>query len=408
MKIIVQKFGGTSLSTQELRNQVINKIINAKRGGFQPVVVVSAMGRKGDPYATDTLLEMNSWICKDVHPREMDLLISCGEIISTVILANTLKARGYEARAFTGGQAGIITDSNFMEADILDVRPDRILDSLAKGRIPIVAGFQGVTENGDFTTLGRGGSDVTAVALAGALSAFAVEIYSDVDGIMTADPKIVTNACVLSHVSYSEVLELASKGAKVIHPRAVEYAIRDNIPLFIKNTSNAAPGTIISCEYDGALSSKQILSKQVVTGIAHIADRIQVTIFQDDPTKNNKVLTKLADNHISIDIINILPDKMIFTIEGAKQKEAQHILKDNKCRYSILENCSKISVVGGKMRGVPGVMSAIVTALSKNNIQILQTADSHTTISCLVKGEDTSKAVIALHEEFELYKKEIQ
>ena len=214
MKIVVQKFGGTSLATPEMRNRVVQKIINAKRGGFQPVVVVSAIGRKGDPYATDTLIDVNLKICKDIHPREMDLLMSCGVIISSVILANTLKARGYEARAFTGGQAGIITDCNFTEADILEIKPDRILDSIANGRIPVIAGFQGVTGDGDLTTLGRGGSDVTAVALGEALSAFAVEIYSDVDGVMTADPKIVSNASVLSQISYSDILELASKGLK--------------------------------------------------------------------------------------------------------------------------------------------------------------------------------------------------
>lgn len=405
MKIVVQKFGGSSLSTPELRDRVVKKIINAKRGGFQPVVVVSAMGRKGDPYATDTLIDMNLEICKDIHPREMDLLMSCGEIISTVTLANTLKAHGYDTRAFTGGQAGILTDYNFMEADIEEIKPDRIMDSLANGRIPIVAGFQGITDKGDFTTLGRGGSDVTAVALGEALSAYAVEIYSDVDGVMTADPKIVPNASVLSHVSYADILELASKGAKVIHPRAIEYAIRGNIPVFIKNTSKTTPGTIVSFEYERSFGPNKVLSKRVVTGVAHITGRVQVTIFQEDSAINNRILTQLADNHISIDIINIFPDKMIFTIEDLKIEETKHIIEDNKCEYSVLENCSKISVVGNKMRGVPGVMSTIVRALNKNKIQILQTADSHTTISCLVKGEDTSEAVIALHEEFELYKK---
>ncbi|MFY9177726.1 MAG: aspartate kinase [Caldicoprobacterales bacterium] len=405
MKIVVQKFGGTSLATPEMRCKVAEKIINAKRGGFKPVVVVSAIGRKGDPYATDTLIDINSQICRDIHPREMDLLMVCGEIISAVVLANTLKARGYEARAFTGGQAGIITDTNFTQAEILEIKPDRILESIKDGRIPVVAGFQGITEQGDFTTLGRGGSDVTAVALGEALSAYAVEIFTDVDGVMTADPKIVPNASVLSHVSYLDVLELADKGAKVIHPRAIEYAIRAKIPVFIKNTSNSTPGTVISFENERSFGPKNIISTQVVTGVAHITGRIQVTIYQDDPIINNRILAQLADNHISIDIINIFPDKMIFTIDEGKKERASQIIKEYNCKFSIIENCSKISVVGSKMRGVPGVMSAIVRALTRNNIQILQTADSHTTISCLVKGEDTAKAVIALHQEFELYKK---
>lgn len=406
MKIVVQKFGGTSLATTEMRHKVVQKIINAKRGGFQPVVVVSAIGRKGSPYATDTLIDINLEICKDIHPREMDLLMSCGEIISSVILVNTLKTKGYEARAFTGGQAGIITDQNFTKADIIRIKPDRILDSIANGRIPVVAGFQGITEQGDITTLGRGGSDVTAVALGEALSAFSVEIYSDVDGVMTADPKLVPNASVLSHVSYSDILELASKGAKVIHPRAIEYAIRGNLPIFIKNTANSNPGTIISFNYDRSLDSNKEISRKVVTGIAHITGRIQVTIYEENPSINNRILTQLADNNISIDIINIFPDKMIFTIEEAMKSVAKDIIESNGCQYSMLENCSKISVVGSKMRGVPGVMSTIVSALNRNSIRILQTADSHTTISCLVRGEDTAKAVLALHEEFQLYKRD--
>lgn len=405
MKIVVQKFGGTSLATPEMRRKVVEKIINAKRGGFQPIVVVSAMGRKGDPYATDTLIDINTKICSNIHPREMDLLMVCGEIISAVVLANTLKARGYDARAFTGGQAGIITDNNFTQAEILKIKPDRLLEAIKDGRIPVVAGFQGVTEQGDFTTLGRGGSDVTAVALGEALSAYAVEIFSDVDGVMTADPKIVPDASVLSHVSYLDILELADKGAKVIHPRAVEYAIRGKIPVFIKNTSNSTPGTVITFENGRSYGQQHLTSTQVVTGIAHITGRTQVTIYQDDTVVNNRILALLADNHISIDIINIFPDKMIFTIDESKTDRAKQIIEENNCEYTIIKNCSKISVVGSKMRGVPGVMSAIVRALTRNNIQILQTADSHTTISCLVKGQDTAKAVIALHQEFELYKK---
>ena len=407
MKIVVQKFGGTSLSTPEILERAVQKVINAKRGGFQPVVVVSAIGRKGDPYATDTLINMNMDICKDIHPREMDLLMSCGEIISAVIFTNTLKSRGYEARAFTGGQAGILTDQNFSQADILEIKPTRIIESIESGRIPVVAGFQGITEQGDITTLGRGGSDITAVALGEAIGAFSVEIYSDVDGIMTADPKIVPNASVLSQISYSDILELASKGAKVIHPRAIEYAIRGNIPVFIKSTCKCTPGTLISLGQERSIGLDKKISKRVVTGIAHITGRVQITIYEDDPILNNHLLTQLAGNNISIDIINIFPDKMIFTIDDEKKQDAKDIIEKIGCDYSMIENCSKISAVGSKMRGVPGVMSTIVGALTRNNIQILQTADSHTTISCLVKGEDTAKAVIALHEEFQLYKTEM-
>ncbi|HZJ58381.1 MAG TPA: aspartate kinase [Clostridia bacterium] len=407
MKIVVQKFGGTSLSSTEMLGRAVQKVINAKRGGFQPVVVVSAIGRKGDPYATDTLINMNMEISKDIHPREMDLLMSCGEIISAVIMTNTLKSRGYEARAFTGGQAGIITDQNYSQADILKIKPKKIIEAIESGRIPVVAGFQGITEQGDITTLGRGGSDITAVALGEAISAFSVEIYSDVDGIMTADPKIVPNASVLSQISYADILELASKGAKVIHPRAIEYAIRGNIPVFIKSAYKCTPGTIVSFGQERTFGLDKTISRRVVTGIAHITGRAQITIHGNDPVINNHILAQLAVNHISIDIINIFPDKMIFTIEEEKKQNARGIIEENGCDYSILEDCSKISAVGSKMRGVPGVMSTIVAALTRNNIQILQSADSHTTISCLVRGEDTARAVIALHEEFQLYKSEI-
>lgn len=404
MKIVIQKFGGTSLATPEMRDKVAQRIINTKRGGFQPVVVVSAIGRKGSPYATDTLMDINLEICKDIHPREMDLLISCGEIISSVVLVNTLKAKGYEARALTGGQAGIISDQNYGEAHILEIKPHRIMDTIANGGIPIVAGFQGVTGQGDVTTLGRGGSDVTAVALGEALSAFSVEIYSDVDGIMTADPRLVPDASVLSHASYSDALELASKGAKIIHPRAIEYAIRGNLPVFVKNIINNNPGTIVSSDHDRSYGSKKRVSRQVVTGIAHITGRIQITIDSKDSIISKRLLEQLAESKISIDIINIFSDKMIFTIDEAKEEEAKSIIEANACPYSMVGNCSKVSVIGSKMMGVPGVMATIVRALTRNSIQILQTADSHTTISCLVKGEDTAKAVIALHEEFQLYK----
>lgn len=404
MKIIIQKFGGTSVSTHEVRLKVAQKIINAKRSGFQPVVVVSAMGRAGEPYATDTLIKLLYEICKDTHPREMDLLVSCGEIISAVVMSNTLKSKGYDAKAFTGGQAGIITNKQHMEADIIEIKPEKVIETIESGRIPVVAGFQGMSLEGDFTTLGRGGSDVTALALGEALSANCVEIYTDVDGIMTADPRIVPNASVLKHINYSDVLELASKGAKVIHPHAIEYAMRSNIPIFIKNTMNNQPGTIISMDYKDSLLNYGQISSRVVTSVAHITGRIQIIIKGSDAHMNNRIISQLADNHISIDLINVFPDHMVFTAEESKQEKIEEIVKQNNCEYDLILNCSKISAVGSRMRGVPGVMSRIVKALVKENIEILQTSDSHTTISCLVRREDTTKAVIALHEEFELYK----
>lgn len=403
MKIIIQKFGGTSVATPEVRQKAAQKIIAAKKSGYHPVVVVSAIGRKGDPYATDTIIDFVQKVYPDTNPRELDLLMSCGEIISSVVLVNTLKGKGYEAIALTGGQAGIFTDNQFGSANILRIETDRILKCLQSGKIPVVAGFQGITSEGDITTLGRGGSDTTAAALGEALQAKAIEIFTDVDGIMTADPRIVHNATVLKHIEYSEVFQIANEGAKVIHPRAVEIAMRANIPIVIKNTMNDSPGTLVSSHYGKEYSDVKVHPNQIITGIAHIQGRTQVLINDITYEQEDKLLLQLAGNRISIDLINIFPDKMVFTIEGRDTEKAKAILDENGYRYNMIYNCSKVSAVGNRMRGVPGVMSRIIRALAKNGIEVLQTADSHNTISCLVKGEDTVKAVLALHEEFQLY-----
>jgi len=404
MKIVVQKFGGTSVATPEVRAKAVQKVINAKKSGYHPVVVVSAMGRKGAPYATDTLIDLAKNEYVDTHPREMDLLMSCGEIISSVIMVNALRAKGYEAVALTGGQAGIITDNNYGNANILRVQPDKIRMYLEMGKIPVVAGFQGVTEDGDITTLGRGGSDTTAAALGKALSASFIEIYTDVDGIMTADPRIVPNASVLKHLTYSEVLQMADQGAKVIHPKAVEIAMSCNIPLIIKNINGNGPGTMVSSYYESDYAqTAEHDPNQVVTSISHMLNRTQVIIENLDPQLQNIVLSRLAENGISIDLINIFPDKMVFTIDGNDSDKTRTILDQLGCSCSMIYNCSKISAIGNRMRGVPGVMARIIKALLNNQIQVLQTADSHTTISCLIKGEDTAKALMALHDEFKLH-----
>ncbi|MBM7581468.1 aspartate kinase [Caldicoprobacter guelmensis] len=404
MKVIVQKFGGTSVATPDVRAKAVQKVINARKSGYHPVVVVSAMGRNGAPYATDTLIALAKNEHVDTHPRELDLLMSCGEIISSVIMVNALRAKGYEAVALTGGQAGIITDNNFGSANILRINPDRIYMYLEMGKIPVVAGFQGVTEGGDITTLGRGGSDTTAAALGKALSASFVEIYTDVDGIMTADPRLVPNATVLKHLTYSEVFQMADQGAKVIHPKAVEIAMSCSIPLIIKNINGNGPGTIVSSYDEGNYAQDtEYDPNQVVTSISHMLNRTQVLIENVNPEFQNIILSRLAENGISIDLINVFPDKMIFTIDGNDADKAKSIFEPLMCRYSMIHNCSKISAIGNRMRGVPGVMARVLKALVKNQIQVLQTADSHTTISCLIKGEDTAKALMALHDEFKLH-----
>jgi aspartate kinase len=403
MKIIIQKFGGTSVKNQERREMAAQKIINAQKSGYQPVVVVSAIGRKGDPYATDTLIDFVQRVDRNTNPREMDIILSCGEIISAVVMVNTLRNKGYDGVAITGRQAGIITDQHFGQAEVIRVKPDYIIETIKKGKIPVVAGFQGATEDGEITTLGRGGSDTTAAVLGETLGATAIEIYTDVDGIMTADPRIVPNASLLKHICYSEVFQIADQGARVIHPRAIEIAMRSRTPLIIKNTMNDSPGTIISFYNEAEAAIKNRDRLQLITGIAHILGRTQVTIDNVDAETENDLLIKLADNGISIDIINIFPEKMVFTIDGCFAEKAKAILDDSKCKYSMIHDCSKVSVVGNRMRGVPGVMSRIIRSLVKNKIEVLQTSDSHTTISCLVRGKDTIQAVLALHEEFKLY-----
>ncbi|WP_434579127.1 aspartate kinase [Thermoanaerobacterium thermosaccharolyticum] len=396
--ILVQKFGGTSVSTAERRNMAVSKVVDAIEQGFMPVVVVSAIGRSGDPYATDTLINFAKSIYKDIPKRELDILMSCGEIISSVIFANTLISRGYKSKVFTGGQAGIITDDNFGDAEIIRVEPQYILDALNQNIIPVVAGFQGITVDGDVTTLGRGGSDTTAALLGEALKAYAVEIYTDVDGIMTADPRIVANAHILKRISYNEVFQLAEQGAKVIHPRAVEIAMRGNIPLIIKNTMTDSPGTIIT-QYNNVYNNIYE-SDNLVTGIANMNNRVQIIMDLDKDDKD--IFGKIAEAKISIDLINVFPDKKIFTISEFDLAKLEQLLNENQIKYEIRKNCSKVSIIGNRIRGVPGVMARIIKSLSENGIEIYQTADSHNTISCLVSQDKADKAVKVLHDEFKL------
>jgi len=396
--IIVQKFGGTSVSTSERRNMAVSKVVDAIEQGFMPVVVVSAIGRSGDPYATDTLINFAKSIYKDTPKRELDILMSCGEIISSVIFSNVLMSKGYKSKVFTGGQSGIITDDNFGDAEIIRVEPQYLIDALNQNIIPVVAGFQGITVDGDITTLGRGGSDTTAALLGEALKAYAVEIYTDVDGIMTADPRIVSNAHILKRISYNEVFQLAEQGAKVIHPRAVEIAMRGNIPLVIKNTMSDSPGTIIT-QYNNVYNNIYD-SDNLVTGIANMNNRVQVIIELNRDDKD--IFGKIAEAKISIDLINVFPDRKIFTISEADLSKLETLLKENDVKYAIRKNCSKVSIIGNRIRGVPGVMARIIKALSDNNIEIFQTADSHNTISCLVSQDKADIAVKVLHDEFKL------
>ena len=398
MHIIVQKFGGTSVATAESRNKVIEKIKSAKEKGEEPVVVVSAIGRKGFPYATDTLIDFVTETAGEMSNHAYDLLLSCGEIISAVTIATLLNDAGIKARAFTGGQAGIITDNYHKKADLLYTKPEGLLAALEEGITPIVAGFQGMTADGQITTIGRGGSDTTASILGMALKAERIEIFTDVDGIMTADPNICNKAKIIPAISYNEVFQMADSGAKVIHPRAVEYAKRANIPLVIKNTFSNEVGTYI---VQNIAPYELETNDKVITSVAHRCNRIQFTIYENILAEQD-ILSQMAKLDISIDLINIFPQYKVFTIDKQEQKKLELLLSAHDYRYEIIEDCAKITAIGERMTGVPGVMARIIKALTKAQIEVLQTADSLTTISCLIKEDMVSKAITVLHEEFML------
>lgn len=407
MKILVQKFGGTSVSTEDRREKVVDKVEAAIKNGFFPVVVVSAIGRNGDSYATDTLINFAKSGDCNINPRELDLLMSCGEIISSVVMANTLKKRGHESVALTGAQAGIITDSNFGDAEVIKVESEKITRYIEKNMIPVITGFQGVDENGDITTLGRGGSDVSGAIIGEALNAAAVEIYTDVEGVMTADPRIVPDARVMDTIFYNEIFQMAEYGAKVIHPRAVEVAMRSNIPLIIKNTMSESQGTLITnCDKNRRYRFDK--KDKIITAVAQIGNRTQIKIFSDGNIdkyeSGNFLLSMIAAENISLDMINIYPESKVFIIDDSQLERLQRLMESKNLNYEVKRNCSKVTIIGNKMRGVPGVMAKVIKALSKHNIELLQTSDSHTTISCLIESKYTNLAVNALHEEFELGK----
>ena len=405
MRILVQKFGGTSVATVENRKLAVEKISRAVADGFRPVVVVSAMGRIGQPYATDTLIGIAREPFSSLSRREMDLMMGCGEIVSAVVMASTLQAAGLEAVVLTGGQAGIFTDNQYGNARILKVEPVRVHAELAAGKIPVVCGFQGISEEGDLTTLGRGGSDTTASALGAALPAETIEIYTDVDGIMTADPRLVPHAHILDRISYAEVSQLAHQGAKVIHPRAVEFAMQKNIPLVVKSTFSDAPGTLITTTASNSETCDSTVSDRIATGVTYVRKIAQITVKRDNEkmlADNSQIFKALAQNGINVDLINILPGQVLFTVQEDEAEETRRRLTDAGYSLDVLMNCAKVSVVGGGMGDVPGVMADFVEALTAQGISLLQTVDSQTSISALIDGQYLEIAVSALHSQFGL------
>ncbi|KRW91616.1 aspartate kinase [Alicyclobacillus tengchongensis] len=402
MKIVVQKFGGTSVATPESRRAAYRHIEQAKADGYAVVVVVSAMGRRGDPYATDSLLsllESSEASAAPANLRERDMLMACGEIISAVVFAQELRARGHKVRAMTGAQAGILTSSDFGNARILDVRTDALHKALADGEIAIVAGFQGADEDGDVTTLGRGGSDTTATALGVALHAEVVDIFTDVSGIMTADPRIVDDARQLAQVTYTEICNMAYQGAKVIHPRAVELAMQGNVPIRVRSTMSDDPGTLVT-QAARRLEHSSVFD-QSVTGIAHTPNVAQIVV-RGEGIGSSSIFQLMAEHQISLDFISVTPTEVAFTVPDGLADTAVHHLSQLGYRSQVRRGCAKVSAVGAGMMGVPGVMARIVDALASSGIDILQSADSHTTIWVLVDGSQMADAVRALHRAFQL------
>ncbi len=387
--ILVQKFGGSSVTMKE---RCISKVKNAVNNGYRPVVVVSAIGRYGDPYATDTLIKLAKRSCNNVPQRELDLIMSCGETISAVVMAGCLRQAGLKAAALTGGQAGIITDDSYGSAEIRKVNPVALTSLLCSGYIPVVTGFIGTDLSGDITTLGRGGSDITASVLGRALKAKRIEIYTDVDGIFTADPRIVPDAKILPTVNYKEIMRLARRGAGVIHPKCVEIAMKDGIPIVIKNILSNDDGTLIT--YD-------VPAKEVI-GITHLPAyaRINLNLSPEKNPLYNEIINTLAKENISFDMINIFPYNLMFTIKEGEAEKVKDILQKYNLNYGIAENCSRVSVVTGTRKENDNLLTRMIKALSEKKIEPLQTQDQGNVITCLVKKEDTEKAILALHTTF--------
>lgn len=403
MEILVQKFGGTSVESYEKMNEVckIIKSYKESKESLGLVVVVSAMGRQGAPYATDTLISLCDKINNEPSKRELDIIMSCGEMISGTILVNMLKSRKIDSVFLTGNQAGITTTDNFSNAKITDINPQRIFKELETGKVVVIAGFQGATESGEITTLGRGGSDTSAVAIGKALGCDVVEIYTDVDGIMTADPRVEPEAKVLKCIDYEEVFQMADKGAKVIHPRAVQLAKSANITLSIKNTLNpSCEGTKICLDCISEIVEYE-KENSLMTAVAHKDKVAQIKVKSDEETFS-KILNQIENKNISIDMINFFIEEKSFVVEEDSIEDLEEILKKYSIEYKINKDCAKVTLIGAKISGTPGVMAKVVRALSKSKIQLLQTSDSSMTISCLVKKEDMSNAVHAIHNEFYL------
>jgi aspartate kinase len=394
----VQKFGGSSLATPELREIAASRVLEARARGASPVVVCSALGRAPDPYATDSLLAL---LGPSRGGANRDLLVACGEAIACAIFAELLTSWGADAQAMTGGQAGIITDSNFGDAKILRVQPKHVLAALERGIIPVVTGFQGVTESGALTTLGRGGSDLSAIALGDALGSEAVEIFTDVSGVMTGDPRRIAGAHTIDRVSYAEMVELAADGAKVMHAKAAELARVTQTPYVVKGLRSNFGTTI-----DEGHAPEGV---KPVSGVTSLRDVVFVRVIQgeiDDLDARRELelelFRRLAERDVSVDMINVNNAGIFFIVDSDRLDTMRGVLAGLNMALRVRAHCAKISIVGAGMRGTPGVMYRVVQALSETEIEIIHSTDSNITISVLVPEEDVVRAEQAIHDSFRL------
>ena len=397
-KTIVQKFGGSSLATPELREIAASRVLEARQRGASPVVVCSAIGRSPDPYATDSLLAL---LGPTRGGANRDLLLSCGEALACAIFAELLTSWGADAQAMTGGQAGVITDAKFGDAKILRVEPKNVFGLLERGIIPVITGYQGVTEDGAVTTLGRGGSDLSAIALGDALGSEAVEIFTDVSGVMTGDPRRIAGAHTIDRVSYAEMVELAADGAKVMHAKAAELARVTQTPYVVKGLRSNFGSTI-----DEGHAPNEFMP---VTGITSLRDVVFVRVIQgeiDDLEARREleleVFRRAAECDVSVDMINVNNAGIFFIIDSEHLETIRRVFSGLNMALRVRSHCAKISIVGAGMRGVSGVMYRVVQALSGAGVEIIHSTDSNITISVLVPEEDVARAEQAVHDYFRL------
>ncbi|MBP7211877.1 aspartate kinase [bacterium] len=403
--IIVQKFGGTSVADTDKIKKVADAVIKEKKNGNDVVVVVSAMG-----HTTDYLVKMAHEISSNPSGREMDMLLSTGEGVSIALLAMAIQSKGYEAISFNATQIGIITENVHQKARIIDIKTDKLKKNLKDGKVIVVAGFQGITDDNEITTLGRGGSDTSAVALAAALNAKRCDIYTDVEGVYTTDPRVVKNASRLDNISYDEMLELARVGANVLHPRSVETAKQFNVPLRVRSTFKLNnEGTLI-------VSAKDMELFRPVTGVAADLSQIRVVMCDvpDVPGNAAKLFGALAKENISVDMIiqsyarkSNNTNDIAFTIDKPDYERATNVLEKIKqdlkaSNVYIDKEIAKVSIVGAGMVDRPGIASTMFETIADLGINIKMISTSEIKISCLVKESEAEESVKALHKVFEL------